>query len=90
MITYNNQLTLKHKMSRRRSSNSLMTKLEKMALGEEVFTELPHNVISVYLWRIKKKYPTRKYSKILLYTHKGIRYSSLKDFKQIACIVRLA
>lgn len=75
-------------MSRKRSPKSLMTKLEKMIIGEQVFTEVSPNVISVYLNRIRKKYPTRKYTRLKLYTHKGATYHSLKDFVPLTCLIR--
>ena len=75
-------------MSRRRASNSLMTKLEKMIPGEEFFTEISPNIISVYLNRMRKKYPTRKYTRLKLYTHRGATYRTLKDFVPITCLIR--
>lgn len=75
-------------IGRKRDSNSLMTKLEKMIVGEELFTEVSPNIISVYLNRLRKKYPKRKYTRIKLYTHKGATYRTLKDFVPITCLIR--
>ena len=75
-------------MGRKRSNTSLMTKLEKMIVGEEYFTDISPGVISVYLVRLHKKYPNREYSRVKLYTHKGPTFRTLRDFRPITCIMR--
>ncbi len=75
-------------MGRKRSNTSLMTKLEKMIIGEELFTEASPNTVNVYIKRVYKKFPNRKYTRLKLYTHKGATFHTLKDFKPITCIIR--
>jgi DNA-binding response OmpR family regulator len=75
-------------MGRKRTRNSLMTKLEKMIVGEELFTEVSSDIISVYLHRLRKKYPTRKYTRLKIYTHRGATFRTLKDFVPITCLIR--
>ena len=73
---------------RKRSPKSLMTKLERMLIGEEYFTEVSPDIISVYLHRIRRKYPDRQYTRLKLYTHRGATFHSLKDFVPITCLIR--
>ena len=74
-------------MPKPRSANSMLTKIENMNVGDEIFTDKSNGYISD---NIKKKYPNRRYSQLTLYTHEKLEYTSLKDFKKIICITRLA
>lgn len=78
-------------MSRPRSNNSLIEKIERMLIAQECFFD---NVSDSYvrntLARVRKKYPNRQYTHLLFYTHKGATYVSLRDFKPVHCIIRYA
>ena len=77
-------------MPKLRSANSMLTKIENMNVGDEIFTDKSNGYISDNISTIKKKYPNRRYSQLTLYTHEKLEYTSLKDFKKIICITRLA
>lgn len=77
-------------MPKPRSANSMLTKIENMNVGDEIFTDKSNGYISDNISTIKKKYPERRYSQLTLYTHEKLEYTSLKDFKKIICITRLA
>lgn len=77
-------------MPKPRSANSMLTKIENMNVGDEIFTDKSNGYISDNISTIKKKYPNRRYSQLTLYTHEKLEYTSLKDFKKIICITRLA
>lgn len=76
-------------MPRHRTENSMLTKLENMEIGEELFTDKPGGYISDNLDTIKLNFPNRKYSQITIYTHLGSTFTSLKDFKKMICVTRL-
>ena len=75
-------------MPKLRSANSMLTKIENMNVGDEIFTDKSNGYISDNISTIKKKYPNRRYSQLTLYTHEKLEYTSLKDFKKIICITR--
>jgi hypothetical protein len=77
-------------MSKPRSADSMLTKIENMQVGDEIFTDKSNGYISDNLNTIKKKFPDRKYTQLSIYTHEGPTYTSLKDFKKVICITRLA
>jgi hypothetical protein len=77
-------------MSKPRSADSMLTKIENMQVGDEIFTDKSNGYISDNLNTIKKKFPDRKYTRLSIYTHEGPTYTSLKDFKKVICITRLA
>lgn len=76
-------------MTRPRSADSMLTKIENMNIGDEIFTDKSNGYISDNLNTIKKNFPTRKYSQLSVYTHEKPTFTSLKDFKKIICITRL-
>lgn len=76
-------------MPRPRTKESMLTKIENMQVGEELFTDKPPGYISDNLDTIKLSYPKRKYSQLTIYTHIGSTFTSLKDFKKMICITRL-
>lgn len=77
-------------MPKPRSADSLLTKLENMQIGDELFTDKSNGYVSDNISTIKKNFPERRYSQLSLYTHEKLEYTSLKDFKKIICITRLA
>ena len=77
-------------MPKPRSANSMLTKIENMNVGDEIFTDKSNGYISDNISTIKMKYLNRRYSQLTLYTHEKLEYTSLKDFKKIICITRLA
>lgn len=76
-------------MSKPRSPDSLLTKLENMQIGEELFTDKANGYVADNINTMKKYYPTRKYTQLSLYTHITPTFTSLKDFKKIICITRI-
>lgn len=77
-------------MPKSRSADSMLTKLENMSIGEELFTDKSNGYMSDIINTIKHKFPGRRYTQMSLYTHEGSNYTSLKDFKKIICITRLS
>lgn len=77
-------------MPKPRSADSMLTKLENMSIGDEIFTDKSNGYMSDIINTIKNKYPGRRYTQMSLYTHEGLTYSSMKDFKKIICITRLS
>lgn len=77
-------------MPKPRSADSMLTKLENMSIGEELFTDKSNGYMSDIINTIKHKFPGRRYTQMSLYTHEGSNYTSLKDFKKIICITRLS
>jgi len=76
-------------MPKPRSADSMLTKIENMQVGDEIFTDKSNGYVSDNISTIKKKHPNRRYVQISVYTHNGT-YTSLKDFKKIICISRLS
>lgn len=76
-------------MSKPRSPNSMLTKIENMQIGDEIFTDKSNGYISDNLNTIKRRFPGRRYTQLSVYTHEGPTFTSLKDFKKIICITRL-
>lgn len=76
-------------MSKPRSPNSMLTKIENMKIGDEIFTDKSNGYISDNLNTIKRRFPCRRYTQLSVYTHEGPTFTSLKDFKKIICITRL-
>lgn len=76
-------------MSKPRSPNSMLTKIENMQVGDEIFTDKSNGYISDNLNTIKRRFPGRRYTQLSVYTHEGPTFTSLKDFKKIICITRL-
>lgn len=76
-------------MSKPRSPDSLLTKLENMNINDEIFTNKVNGYVADNINTITKKYPTRKYKQLSLYTHIKPTFTSLKDFSKIICITRI-
>lgn len=77
-------------MAKPRSAESMLTKLENMQVGDELFTDKTNGYMSDIINTIKHKFPNRKYTQLSVYTHEGATFTSLKDFKKIICITRIS
>jgi hypothetical protein len=77
-------------MPKCRSEDSLITKLENMNVGDEIFIGKSNGYCSDNIHTVVKKFPGRRYTQLSLYTHKGAEFKSLKDFIKIICITRLS
>lgn len=78
-------------MPKPRSADSMLTKIENMEVGEEIYTFKSNGYISDNLNTIKRKFPTRKYSQISVYTHEGSELpKSVKDFIKVIYITRFS
>lgn len=77
-------------MSKPRSPESILTKLENMKVGDEIFVNKSNGYCSDTINTTIKKFPGRRYTQLSVYTHEGATYNSLKDFHKIICITRIA
>lgn len=77
-------------MSKPRSPESILTKLENMQVGDEIFVNKTNGYCSDTINTTVRKFPGRKYTQLSVYTHEGPEYTSLKDFKKIICITRIS
>lgn len=77
-------------MSKPRSPESVLTKLENMQVGDEIFVDKTNGYCSDTINTTVKRFPGRRYTQLSVYTHEGAEYKSLKDFKKIICITRIA
>ena len=79
-------------MAKFRSPDSLLTKLEKMMVGDEIWTEKSNGYVSDNIATIKKRFPDHNYRQTSVFTHlKPIDDDiKLKDFKKVIFITRIA
>jgi len=77
-------------MSKPRSPESLLTKLEDMNIGDQIFCKKSNGYISDIANTVCKRFPGRKYTQITVYTHEKPTFTSLKDFSKIICVTRVA
>lgn len=77
-------------MSKPRSPESLLTKLEDMKVGDQIFVKKTNGYISDVANTVCKNFPGRKYTQITLYTHEKLEFTSLKDFSKIICVTRVS
>jgi len=77
-------------MAKPRSANSLLTKLENMEVGQQIFVDKSNGYISDVSNTVCKNFPGRKYRQVTVYTHEKLEYTSLKDFKKIICVTRVS
>ncbi|MBR2240106.1 MAG: hypothetical protein IKO49_03725 [Bacilli bacterium] len=75
-------------MSKPRSKDSLLTKLEDMKVDDELFVDKANGYVSDCIHTVKLRYKTRVYKQLSVYTHIKPEFTSLKDFKKIICIIR--
>jgi len=74
----------------KRSVDSLLTKIEDMQIGDEIFTNKSSGYVSDSIGAIKRQFPSRRYVQMSILTHEGATYHSLKDFKKVMSITRLS
>ena len=68
-------------MSKPRSKDSLLTKLENMNINDELFVDKANGYISDCIHTVKSRFLNRQYKQLSVYTH-------IKHFKKIICIIR--
>ena len=56
-------------MAKLRSPDSLLTKLENMQIGDEIWTKKANGYVADNIATIKNKYKERKYRQTSVYTH---------------------
>jgi len=79
-------------MAKFRSPNSLLTKLENMSIGDEIYTDKSNGYVSDNIATMKKKFPDRKYKQTSVFTHTKPLDDTLKlkDFNKIIFVTRVA
>lgn len=75
-------------MSKPRSKDSLLTKLENMNINDELFVDKANGYVSDCIHTVKSRFLNRQYKQLSVYTHIKPEFTSLKDFKKIICIIR--
>jgi len=79
-------------MVKKRSLDSLLTKLEDMPVGSEIWTKKSNGYVADNIATVKKRFPDRKYKQLSVRTHiKPFDESiCLADFEKVIFITRLA
>lgn len=79
-------------MAKLRSPDSLLTKLENMQIGDEIWTKKSNGYVADNIATVKNKFKERKYRQTSVFTHlKNFDEDiKLKDFEKIIFITRLA
>lgn len=79
-------------MAKLRSPDSLLTKLENMQIGEEIWTKKSNGYVADNIATIKNKYKERKYRQTSVYTHIKPFDDTIKleDFEKVIFITRMA
>lgn len=79
-------------MAKFRSPDSLLTKLENMNVGDEIYTEKSNGYVSDNIATVKKRFCDRKYVQTSVFTHVKPFDDSLKlkDFKKVIFVTRIA
>ena len=75
-----------------RSPDSLLTKLENMDIGSQIWTKKSNGYVADNIATVKKTYPDRKYRQTSVTTHiKPFDENiTLKDFEKIIFVTRIA
>lgn len=78
-------------MAKKRSPDSLLTLLENMQVGDEIYTKKANGYVADNIATITKRFIGRKYKQTSVYTHikpfdENIR---LKDFEKVIFITRV-
>ena len=78
-------------MAKFRSPDSLLTKLENMSVGDEIYTEKSNGYVSDNIATVKAKFPDRKYRQTSVFTHIKPFDDTLKleDFKKVIFVTRI-
>lgn len=77
-------------MAKGRSAESMLTKLENMNVGDQIWTKKSNGYMSDIINTITKRHPTRKYKQTSVYTHLSPTFSRLEDFEKIIFISRIS
>ena len=79
-------------MAKMRSSDSLLTKLENMQVGEEIWTKKSNGYVADNIATMKARYKERKYRQTSVYTHIKPFDDTIKltDFEKVIFITRMA
>lgn len=79
-------------MTKLRSPDSLLTKLENMQVGDEIWTNKANGYVADNIATVKARYKERTYRQTSVYTHEKPFDDTIKlsDFKKIIFITRLA
>jgi hypothetical protein len=78
-------------MSKPRSAESMLTKLEQMKVGDEIYTFKSNGYVSDIINTVKKNFPTRKYIQQSFFTHDSPTLpASSKDFIKVIYIIRVS
>ena len=75
-----------------RSPDSLLTKLESMDIGAQIWTKKSNGYVADNIATVKKRYPNRKYRQTSVTTHlKPFDENiTLKDFEKVIFVTRIA
>lgn len=78
-------------MPKPRSAESLLTKLEQMEIGDEIYSFKNQGYISDNVSTVKKRFPGRSYTTCARWTHDTPELpTSSKDFIRVIYIMRTA
>ncbi len=75
-----------------RSPDSLLTKLENMDIGAQIWTKKSNGYVADNIATVKKTYPDRKYRQTSVTTHMKPfdENITLKDFEKVIFVTRIA
>lgn len=79
-------------MTKKRSPDSLLTRLENMQIGEEIWAKKSNGYIADNISTVVHRFPGRKYKQTSVYTHVKPFDETIKlaDFERIIFIIRVA
>jgi len=80
-------------MTKKRSPDSLLTRLENMQIGEEIWAKKSNGYVADNISTVVHRFPGRKYKQTSVYTHINKPFDEnihLKDFEKVIFITRLA
>lgn len=79
-------------MSKKRSPESLLTLLENMQVGTEIYTNKSNGYVADNISTVTKRFPGRKFKQTSVYTHiKPFDENiTLADFEKVIFITRIA
>lgn len=79
-------------MVKRRSPDSLLTRLENMEIGDEIWTTKSNGYVADNIATVKSRYEGRKYKQLTVFTHVKPLDDQLKlcDFQKVIFITRIA
>ena len=79
-------------MPKRRLPDSLLTKLENMNIGDQIWTKKPNGYVADNIATVKKAFPSRKFTQTSVHTHIKPFDDTicLQDFEKIIFITRVS